>query len=216
MRKFCLEVTMKKLGVLVCLTLGFSSAVLAQGDAEAGKAKSAVCAACHGVDGNSALDMNPTIAGQHAGYLAKQLSEFKLASETGGSEGRNNAIMNAQAAGLTEQDILDLAAYFASQEQKEGTTPEDVIEVGQQLYRGGDLDRGITACIACHGPRGNGMKSAGFPDISGQHASYIKSQLELFRNGGRTNDLNGMMRDIAKKMTDEDIEILSKYLGGLH
>lgn len=207
---------MKKLGLLVCLTLGFSSAAVAQGDAEAGKAKSLTCAACHGVDGNSALDMNPTLAGQHAGYLAKQLNEFKLASETGGQEGRNNAIMNGQAAMLSEQDIVDLAAYFASQEQKEGTTPEDVVETGEKLYRGGDLDRGITACIACHGPRGNGMSAAGFPDISGQHAAYLKSQLEMFRSGDRANDLNGMMRDIAKKLTDEDIEILSKYLGGLH
>lgn len=207
---------MKKLGVLVCLTLGFSSFAMAQGDAEAGKAKSLTCAACHGSDGNSALDMNPTLAGQHAGYLAKQLREFKLASETGGAEGRNNAIMNGQAAMLSEQDMLDLAAYFSEQEQKEGTTPEDVVARGEQLYRGGDLDRGITSCIACHGPRGNGMSAAGFPDISGQHAAYLKTQLELFRSGGRANDLNGMMRDIAKKLTDEDIEVLSKYLGGLH
>ena len=112
--------------------------------------------------------------------------------------------------------MLDLAAFFESQDQKQGATPEDVIEKGQQLYRGGDLERGITACIACHGPRGNGMGLAGFPDISGQHYSYLKSQLEMFKKGDRNNDLNGMMRDIAKKLTDEDIEILSKYLGGLH
>ena len=101
--------------------------------------------------------------------------------------------------------MLDISAYFASQEAKEGTTPEDVIEVGQQLYRGGDLERGITACIACHGPRGNGMELANFPDISGQHPAYIKSQLEQFRSGQRANDLNGMMRDIAKRLTDDDI-----------
>ncbi|WJG09469.1 c-type cytochrome [Aliiglaciecola sp. LCG003] len=207
---------MKKLGLLLCLSFAFSTTVLAQGDAEAGKAKSLTCAACHGADGNSAIEMNPKLAGQHANYLAKQLAEFKLAYETGGKEGRNNPIMGAQAAGLSEQDMQDLAAYFSSQEQSAGSTPEDVIEKGQKLYRGGDVDRGVTACIACHGPRGNGMGLAGFPDISGQHTGYLKSQLEMFKSGDRANDLNGMMRDIAKKLTDEDIEVLSKYLGGLH
>ncbi len=207
---------MKKLALLCCMTLGFSFSVSAQGDAEAGKAKSATCAACHGADGNSMVAIQPSLAGQHANYLAKQLREFKLAAQSGGSQGRNNPIMNGMAAGLSEQDILDLAAYYASQEAKPGTTPEDVVEAGQALYTGGDLERGITACIACHGPRGNGMGLAGFPDISGQHAAYLKTQLEMFRSGDRANDLNGMMRDIASKLTDKDIEILSKYLGGLH
>lgn len=207
---------MKKLGLLVCLSLGLTSAVFAKGDPEAGKAKSMVCAACHGNDGNSMIPMNPKIAGQHEGYLYKQLSEFKLASQTGGKEGRNNAVMNGMAAPLSEQDMKDLAAYFSSQDLKAGETPEDVIEVGEQLYRGGDEERGITACIACHGPDGKGMGLAGFPVISGQHAEYTKSQLEMFRSGQRNNDHNGMMRDIAKKLTDEDINILSKYVAGLH
>ena len=207
---------MKKLGLLFCITLGFSASALASGDPEAGKNKAVACAACHGNDGNSMIDINPNIAGQHANYLAKQLREFRLASQTGGKEGRNDPVMNGMAAPLSDQDILDIAAYFASQEAKEGTTPEDVIEAGQKLYRGGDESRGITACTACHGPRGNGMGLANFPDISGQHAAYIKSQLEKFRSGQRANDLNGMMQDIAKRLTDEDIEILSKYLGGLH
>ena len=207
---------MKKLVIMVCFALGFSSVVLAQGDAEAGKAKSATCAACHGMDGNSTIDSQPKLAGQHAGYLAKQLKEFKLAAQSGGAEGRNNPVMNGMAMGLSEQDILDLSAYYAGQEAKQGATPEDVIEKGQALYRGGDLERGITACIACHGPRGNGMNAAGFPDISGQHAAYLKTQLDMFKSAGRMNDLNGMMQDIAKKMSDEDIDVLSKYLGGLH
>jgi cytochrome c553 len=207
---------MKKLGLLVCLALGFSSTVLAQGNVEAGKDKSVTCGACHGADGNSAIEMNPILAGQHEKYLVKQLKEFKLAAGSGGTLGRNNVVMNGQAMGLSDQDMLDLAAYYAAQEQKEGTTPEDVISKGEKLYRGGDLERGVTACIACHGPTGNGMGLAGFPDISGQHYTYLKTQLEMFRSGARNNDLNGMMRDIAKKLTDEDIEILSKYLGGLH
>lgn len=207
---------MKKLALLCCLTLGFSLTATAQGDAEAGKAKSATCAACHGADGNSVVPSQPSLAGQHAKYIVKQLTEFKQAAQSGGAEGRNNAIMNGMAAALSEQDMLDLAAFYESQEAKPGTTPENVVEKGQALYVGGDLERGVTACIACHGPRGNGMGLAGFPDISGQHAAYLKTQLELFRSGDRANDLNGMMRDIAGKLTDEDIETLSEYLGGLH
>ncbi|MCV2886555.1 cytochrome c4 [Aestuariibacter sp. AA17] len=207
---------MKKLGLLFLVAFGFTSSAFAEGNPEAGKNKAAACAACHGNDGNSAIDMNPKLAGQHASYLEKQLMDFRLASKTGGAEGRNNAVMNGMAAGLSDQDIKDISAFFASQEATSGTTPEDVIEAGEQLYRGGDMERGITACIACHGPRGNGMGLANFPDISGQHTAYIKSQLELFRSGDRANDPNGMMRDIAKRLTDKDIEIISKYLGGLH
>ncbi|MEW9797870.1 c-type cytochrome [Alteromonas sp. CYL-A6] len=207
---------MKKLCLLVCMSLGLSATAFAEGDAEAGKAKSAVCAACHGADGNSVIAMNPKLAGQHEKYLVKQLREFKLASQTGGEEGRNNAVMNGMAAPLSEQDMMDLAAYFSSQEQKPGETPEEYVEAGRALYQGGDEERGITACIACHGPQGNGMGLAGFPDISGQHAEYTAAQLKNFRAGTRHNDMNGMMRDIAMKLTDEDIEILSNYIAGLH
>ena len=118
------------------------------------------------------IDMNPKIAGQHEKYIVKQLTEFKLASQTGGEEGRNNAVMNGMAAPLSEQDMKDLAAYFSSQEPKAGETPEQYVEAGRALYQGGDESRGVTACIACHGPKGNGMGLAGFPDISGQHATY--------------------------------------------
>lgn len=207
---------MKKYCLLLALLIGTSASVNAEGDPEAGKTKSLVCAACHNADGNSAIPINPKIAGQHEAYLVKQLQEFKLASQTGGKEGRNNAIMNAQATLLSDQDMLDLAAYFSSQELKLGEAPEDVIAQGEALYRGGDAARGITACIACHSADGKGMNLAGFPAIGGQHATYTQSQLEMFRSGQRNNDLNGMMRDIASKLTDEDISILSKYLEGLH
>tara|TARA_R110002167_G_scaffold71228_8_gene201126 strand:+ start:1725 stop:2366 length:642 start_codon:yes stop_codon:yes gene_type:complete len=210
------EIKMKNIGLLVCLFLGFSASAVAQGDAENGKSISVTCGACHGVDGNSAIAMNPKLAGQHANYLAKQMTEFKLASQTGGKEGRNNAVMNGMAAALSEQDILDLSAYFSSQEATAGETAEDAVELGNKLYIGGDLDRGITACIACHGPKGNGTSLSGFPDISGQHSDYIASQLKAFRSGERANSLNGMMADIAKRMTDKDIEVLSSYVSGLH
>ena len=209
---------MKKILFLLSLSIGITHASVANasGDPEAGKAASAVCAACHGVDGNSAIPMNPKIAGQHEKYLLKQLQEFKLASQTGGQEGRNNAVMNGMAAPLSEQQMKDLAAYFASQEGKDGTTPENYIAAGEALYRGGDEERGIAACSACHGPAGNGSSLSGFPDISGQHVEYTVTQLKAFRSGMRNNDMNGMMRDIAMKLTDEDIEILANYLAGLH
>ena len=207
---------MKKLSLLFCLSLTISGFTLAQGDAEAGKAKSATCAACHGSDGNSMIPMNPKLAGQHQKYLVKQLHEFKAAAMSSGKEGRNNAVMNGMAVGLSDQDMLDISAYFSSQTAKPGATPEEYVAPGAALYRGGDAERKITACIACHGPRGNGMGQAGFPDISGQHLDYTVSQLKMFRSGDRHNDLNGMMRDIAAKLTDEDITILANYISGLH
>ncbi|GAB2927155.1 c-type cytochrome [Rheinheimera gaetbuli] len=208
---------MKKMLFPLALLFGFIGTAQAfDGDAEAGKAKSAVCAACHNADGNSAIDMYPKIAGQHAPYLYKQLRDYKTGMETAGKQGRNNSIMFGMVAALSDQDMKDLAAYFASQKMKSGTTAENVIERGGQLYRGGDAERGIAACIACHGPRGNGSDLSGFPKISFQHANYLKITLQEFRDGKRANDLNGMMQDIAKKLTDEDIEILSQYLGGLH
>lgn len=207
---------MRKISLLVCLALGLTCTATAKGDAEAGKTKSVTCAACHMADGNSSIDLYPKIAGQHQAYLFKQLKDFKLGSTTGGAEGRVDPVMGAQVAALSEQDMQDLAAYFAEQKASPGSTPEDVIAEGSRLYRGGDLERGITACIACHGPRGDGMGLANFPDISGQHATYIKTQLESFRAGKRANDHNSMMRDIAMRLTDKDIDILAKYLGGLH
>jgi cytochrome c553 len=208
---------MRKIAIPVMLLLGLvGQAAAVEGNVEAGKAKSATCAACHGPDGNSPTDMYPKIAGQHASYIYKQLKNFKQGAETGGKEGRSNAVMAGMVATLSDDDMKDLAAFYASQTMKSGTTPEDVVEAGQKLFRAGDMQRGIPACIACHGPRGVGHSLAGFPKISFQHAAYIKTQLESFRAGTRANDLNGMMRDTAHKLTDKDIEVLSKYLGGLH
>lgn len=207
---------MKKIAVLFGLYVAVSGTALANGDVEAGQEKAQVCAACHGPQGNTAVDMYPKLAGQHASYIAKQLHDYKLAAETNGEQGRANAIMQGQVQGLSDEDIADLSAYFAAQEPEVGTAPEDVVARAEELYRGGDLERGIASCAACHGPRGDGMGLAKFPDISGNHATYMKQQLEMFRSGERANDPNGMMRDIAKKLTDEDIDLLSKYLGGLY
>lgn len=207
---------MKKIAVFFGLFLGATQMVAAQGDVEAGQQKAQVCAACHGPTGNSPADMYPKIAGQHAEYIAKQLQDYRLAAQTNGEEGRNNPIMMGQAGALSDQDIADLAAYFSAQDMELGTAPEDIVAAAEKLYRGGDLSRGITACAACHGPRGDGMGLAKFPDISGNHTTYIKQQLEMFRSGERNNDPNGMMRDVAAKLTDKDIEILSQYLSGLY
>jgi cytochrome c553 len=185
------------------------SAQAVDGDLEAGKTKSATCAACHGADGNSMIAMYPKIAGQNADYIYKQLKDFK-------SGERADPVMAGMVAALSDQDMKDLAVFFASNTMKAETTPENVIEAGQLLYRGGDMERGIPACQACHGPRGVGHSLAGFPKIAFQHPDYIKAQLEKFRSGARANDKNGMMQDIAVKLTDKDIEILSKYMAGLH
>ncbi|WP_044364013.1 c-type cytochrome [Vibrio fluvialis] len=205
---------MKKLALI--LSLLASCSVWAQGSIEAGKAKSQTCVACHGADGNSQITTYPKLAGQHAKYIEKQLKDLKLGMTSGGKQGRYDLVMSGMAMPLSEEDMADLAAYFSSLPISSNSTPEDVVAKGKVLYNAGDASRGLTACTACHGPRGNGTELSGFPKISGQHADYIKAQLQKFRDGNRGNDMNEMMRDVAKKLTDADIEILSKYVGGLH
>ncbi|MCL1062968.1 cytochrome c4 [Shewanella benthica] len=205
---------MKKLALALSVLACISLPAMAEGNAEAGKTKAIVCSACHGVDGNSMIDMYPKLAGQQATYLMKQLHDFRSAAKTGGKEGRNDPIMGGMALMLSDQDIEDVAAYYSSQ-TKVVVEVKDIPALGEQLYKGGDMTRGITACIACHGPEGAGTELAGFPDIGGQHANYLKIQLNKFSDTNRNNDLNGMMQDIAKKLTSDDIEALSKYISSL-
>ncbi len=205
---------MKKLALILGLFASFS--VWAQGNIEAGKAKSITCAACHTATGNSLITQYPKIAGQHATYLEKQLKDLKVGASTGGKKGRYDPVMSAMAMPLSEQDIKDLSAFYASLPISENSTPEDVVEQGKVLYAAGDAERGLTACIACHGPRGNGTELSGFPKISGQNADYIKIQLDKFKRSERTNDLNAMMQDVAALLTEKEIDVLSKYVGGLH
>ena len=124
--------------------------------------------------------------------------------------------MAGMVAALSEQDMMDLAAYYQSQQVTDGTTPENVVEVAKKLYLGGDMERKIASCISCHGPRGNGSGLAKFPKIASQNAEYVAAQLKKFRSGERMNDPSGMMVDTAKKLTDAEIDALSKYVGGLH
>ncbi|MEZ9199472.1 cytochrome c [Shewanella sp. 10N.286.54.B9] len=205
---------MKKLALALSVLATMSSPVMAEGNAEAGKTKAIVCSACHGVDGNSMIDMYPKLAGQQTTYLEKQLHDFRSAAKSGGKEGRADPIMGGMAMMLSDEDISDIAAFYASQ-TKQVIEVKDVPALGEQLYKGGDSARGITACIACHGPEGKGSEAAGFPDVSGQHANYIKIQLNKFHDTNRNNDLNGMMQDIAKKLNADDMDALSKYISSL-
>ncbi|MGL5360262.1 MAG: c-type cytochrome [Shewanella sp.] len=206
---------MKKLALALSVVVAaISSPTIAEGNAEAGKTKVIVCSACHGMDGNSLIDMYPKLAGQHATYLQKQLHDFRSAAQTAGKDGRMDPIMGGMSIALSDQDILDISAYFTSQTLK-ATEVKEVPELGAKLYKGGDASRGITACMACHGPEGKGAALAGFPGLAGQHANYIKIQLTKFRDVSRHNDLNGMMQDVAKKLNDSDIDALSKYIASL-
>lgn len=202
---------MKKIIMASALYLALVSAMpaMAAGDAAAGKGKAAVCAACHGADGNSPSNMFPKLAGQGEAYLIKQMSDFK-------DETRKNAVMAPMVAALSEQDMADLAAYYASNKSTEGGTAEALVEAGQAVYRGGNKETGLPACMACHGPTGAGIPAAKWPALSGQYAAYIEAQLNAFASGTRSNDANKMMRDIAAKMTADEIKAVSAYASGLH
>ena len=205
---------MKKFIITVLLGLSaIATANAAEGNAEAGKGKSAMCAACHGADGNSLVPMYPKLAGQSASYLVKQLTEFKLGMTSGGKSGRVDPVMGGMSMALSEQDMADVAAFYASQKITTGTGNADAL--GKKLYLGGNAEMEVTACVACHGINGKGMPSAGFPALASQNAEYLKIQLEKFRNGSRNNDLNGMMQGVAANLTDDEIAALSQYMSSL-
>jgi cytochrome c553 len=179
------------------------------GDSEAGRqTANQVCAVCHGTDGNSPLSANPNLAGQHAEYLYKQLVEFK-------SGARANAIMAGMVANLSDDDMRNLATFYAEQTAKDSSASDlELATKGQKLYRGGVPDKGIAACMACHSPDGSGIPPV-YPRLSLQHAEYTTAQLRAFRAGNRNNDANGMMRMVAQRLSDEEIEALAEYLSGL-
>lgn len=188
------------------------------GNAEAGKAKAAVCGACHGADGNSPIAMFPKIAGQGERYTVKQLVDIKTGA-------RDVPQMKAIVDPLSNQDFADIAAYFAAQTPSVGAANKDLVELGQKIYRAGKPEAGVPACAGCHGADGKGMPEAGFPLLSGQHADYTEAQLKAFRAAGRadeagvkrTNDGDTMMmRTTAARLSDADIKALSSYISGLH
>lgn len=213
---------MKKKLLAFLLTLAFSSAqgiLHAEGNISAGKEKAASCVSCHGDNGNSLVPTFPKIAQQHSSYLTRQLQAFKDGT-------RKDPVMSAVAMGLTKEDMIDIAAYFAEQkisanelpalDEEEDEAPgarktdiETMIAQGSDLYRNGDLTREVSACIACHGPFGDGNKPAAYPMLKSQHAEYLIKALTDFKSGARSNNPENMMHMIARKMTDEEIKAVA-------
>jgi cytochrome c553 len=197
---------------LVCTValLAASAESLAQGSASAGQSKAAVCAACHGPDGNSINPMWPSLAGQHASYLSHQLTAFQAGD-------REDVLMSSFAASLSAADIADLAAYFETQMIAPKTADPAQLDLGQSLYRGGIADRGVPACMACHGPDGKGNPLAAYPAVSGQHATYILNTLKAYAAGNRRSDgaSNPMMRDIAARLSEAEMQAVASYMQGL-
>lgn len=192
---------------LICV-VAFGVAGAAPGDAAKGQQLAQVCAACHGVDGNSPLPVNPSLAGQHADYIVKQLKNFK-------SGDRKNAIMAPMVASLSEDDMKNIAAFFVSQTPRGGVTKDaSSVEAGRKIFRGGVISSGVAACAGCHSPNGAGIP-AQYPRIAGQHVEYTSAQLKAFRSGERANDPNNMMRNVAAKLSDKEIDALAQYLNAL-
>jgi cytochrome c553 len=211
----------KLLALSLAMTFTSTSGILhAEGNISAGKEKAATCVSCHGDNGNSLVSTFPKLAQQHSSYLIKQLQSFKDGT-------RKNPMMSSIAMGLTDEDMVDIAAYYAEQEvsanqlpvlddedegEKKGdskNTIQTIIAQGSDLYRNGDLTREVSACIACHGPFGEGNKPAAFPLIKSQHADYLIKTLTDFKTDLRSNNPENMMHMIAKKMTDEEIKAVS-------
>jgi len=175
--------------------------------AKGGEISAAVCSACHTSDGSRGTPANPILQGQHPEYLVKQLTEFK-------SDKRQNAIMKGFASTLSEQDMKNVAAFYASKQAKPGAAKDkDLVTLGEKIYRGGIADRSVPACAGCHSPSGAGIPSQ-YPRLAGQHADYTESQLKAFRDGVRKN--SGQMTGVAAKMNDREIKAVADYMAGLH
>ena len=194
------------------MSLLFASYVNA-GDAELGKAKSGLCAACHGADGNSINPVWPKLAGQHEEYTARQLSLFK-------SGKRKGTVMAGMVAGLNELDMQNLGAFFASQKSSIGSANDTLIELGKALYQGGNTEMKIPACMSCHGVAGKGNPLSGYPVLAGQHSAYTEQRLYDFKAGEETadeDDINGkIMADVAQYLTEEEIKAVASYIQGLY
>lgn len=166
----------------------------------------AVCAACHGADGNSAIAANPKLSAQHPEYLVKQLHEFK-------SGKRNNSVMKGFASALSDDDMRNISYWVASKPIKPGFAKDkELVALGERIYRGGIADRQIAACAGCHSPNGAGIP-AQYPRLSGQHADYTVAQLNMFRDGSRANSTQ--MTQVAAKLNDKEIRAVSDYIAGL-
>ena len=206
---------MKRIMALAAMLAAAAAAAEPPFKGDAAKAQTMVnqvCAACHAADGNSQIAVNPKLAGQIPEYLYKQLTNFKAAA--GKKAERENPVMAGMVAGLSPEDMRNLAAYFSGQAAKPGAAKsKDLVALGQKIYRGGIASKGVAACASCHGPNGAGMP-AQYPRLSGQHVEYVEVQLKAFRSGERAND-PGSMRGVAEKLSDREIQGVSDYIAGL-
>ncbi len=181
----------------------------AGGDAAQGKLKVDSCQACHGADGNSLIPSNPKLAGQGEKYLLKQLHDVQRGERVIG-------MMVGQLNHFNDQDLADIAAFYAEQTQTQSFSEEKWVTLGREIYRNGNHQRGIPSCTGCHGPSGSGNAPAGFPMLAGQHAEYLAIQLRHFSVGNRNNDGGGkVMRDIAERMNENEIQAVASYIAGL-
>ena len=193
--------------IWISLAIFTAGAIQADGDPAAGQAKSQICAACHGLDGNSLMPQNPVLAGQVPGYIAQQLAQFK-------SGVRKNAIMAGMIQVLSEQDMQDLDAWFSSQTAPPRTVSADDLELahtGEKLYRGGDSEMSVPACMGCHGPAGFGIPP-NYPRLTGQWSTYLEEQLLAFKDGRRASPIMG---PIAFRLSAEQIKTLALYMSAL-
>ena len=194
------------LGSLAVLAIASTSA--SAGDAAQGAQKAAVCAACHGMTGSSVNPEWPSLAGQSEAYVVAQLESFK-------SGKRVNPLMTPMAVPLMPKDMEDLAAHFAQQTPTGLEADPSNWKAGEKLYRGGDPEREIPACIACHGPQGRGNGPAGYPALRAQYAVYNYAQLKAFKDGSRKSTGNDIMKTVVERMTDEEMRALASYTQGL-
>ncbi|MDZ7791777.1 MAG: c-type cytochrome [Xanthomonadales bacterium] len=182
------------------------------GDPEAGEEKSAVCAACHGADGNSQNTIWPKLAGQHEDYATRQSIMVR-------EQQREVPAMYPVVAGISDQDLADISAYYEQQSLEPGVADEELVEQGESVYQSGNAESGVPACAACHGPSGSGIPGAHYPRLGGQHADYTANRLKDYRNGvinGEDDPYSKIMAAVAENMTDEEIEAVSSYIEGLH
>lgn len=194
----------KFLFAVFSLVLGVNATAVA-GDAAAGEGKSAMCAACHMADGNSVVPQFPKLAGQHEKYIVKQLQEFKVMK-------RKDDTMLGMSAALADEDMADIAAFYASKAANKGTADESKVALGKDVYRGGNMTTGVPACMGCHGPTGAGNDPAAYPSLAGQHVDYTIKQLNAFRDGLRDNDTGSMMRNVVARMSTAEIEAVANYI----
>ena len=195
-------------GAIILVLSGLMSFTASAADVKAGKTKSAVCAACHGADGNSSNAAWPSLAGQHASYIYKQLKDFK--------EGRRVDItMTGMVAPLSDEDMKDIAAYFEGQQAKPAPFDPGLIAVGESIYRGGITETRVAACMGCHSPSGKGNGPAGWPSLKGLHPEYLVAQLQKFKHGERANDNGKMMRNVVTRMSEMEMKSVAAYIAGI-